>query len=55
MTSTHHPTDTTQPTNPSRIVLPRAAQCLRHHKWMAACTDCKDARVADRPRAAASR
>jgi hypothetical protein len=56
VTSTHHPTDQTpHPTTPSRIVLSRPAQCLRHHKWMAACTDCRDARAADRQRAAASR
>jgi hypothetical protein len=56
VTTVHHPTDQTQhPTTPSRMVLPRPAQCLRHHKWMAACTDCKDARGTDRPHAAASR
>ena len=24
---------------------PRRARCLRHHVWMAACTDCRDARA----------
>jgi hypothetical protein len=54
VSTVHHPTDQTNPT-PSRIVLQRPAQCLRHHKWMAACTDCRDARAATRPRAAARR
>lgn len=56
VTTVHHPTDTTQPpTTPSRVVLPRPAQCLRHRKWMAACTDCRDARATDRLDAAAHR
>ena len=56
MTTLHHPNGPEQsPTTLSRVSLARPAQCLRHHKWMAACDDCRDARTADRSRLAARR
>ncbi|SDX64759.1 hypothetical protein SAMN05660209_00960 [Geodermatophilus africanus] len=36
MSTVHHPV---------RPVL-RPARCLRHHVWMAACSDCRDAHTA---------
>jgi hypothetical protein len=50
----HHPDQTEQPIQGPRVVLPRPVQCLRHHKWMAACADCREAR-APGSRAAAPR
>ncbi|WP_167759042.1 hypothetical protein [Blastococcus sp. TF02A-35] len=48
MSTTHHPNKrtTTHSTTPAR--------CLRHHVWMAACHDCRQAHgaVAPRPDAA---
>jgi hypothetical protein len=32
----------------------RPFQCLRHHVWMAACTDCRKAHTVDRKRASTS-
>jgi hypothetical protein len=33
----------------------RRARCLRHHVWMAACADCKDARALPAERAGRDR
>ncbi|MFW3169689.1 hypothetical protein [Geodermatophilus sp. CPCC 206100] len=38
MRTVHHPTDPVRPD-------PRPVRCLRHHVWMAACDDCRDART----------
>jgi len=33
----------------------RTARCLRHHVWMAACDDCRDAHAVPRQRTTAER
>jgi hypothetical protein len=38
VSTTHHPND------PKNIADP-PVRCLRHHVWMAACPDCRDARI----------
>ncbi|WP_164704396.1 hypothetical protein [Blastococcus litoris] len=39
MSSTHH-------LNQIPVQFSRHVRCLRHHVWMAACDDCRDARTA---------
>jgi hypothetical protein len=48
VSTTHHPDTVT-------TVPQREARCLRHHVWMAACDDCRDAHAVPRQRTAADR
>jgi hypothetical protein len=41
VSTTQHPNDKQNHVD----LTPRPAQCLRHHVWMAACPDCRDARI----------
>jgi hypothetical protein len=43
VSTTHSTHENTSPLN-GRV--PSQADCLRHHVWMAACPDCRDARRA---------
>jgi hypothetical protein len=48
VSTTHHP-------DPKTTVPQREARCLRHHVWMAACDDCRDAHAVPRQRTATDR
>jgi hypothetical protein len=50
VSTTYHP----DPKNPVDPNPQHSARCLRHHVWMAACDECREAHALPRPRTAAA-